>query len=232
MRKLFLLSFLLICAFSNSQINFFVEATGDFSLISASQARKTEEVQSDKPNFKKFQTNEYHASYDNRLGAGIVGGMNYFFKEYFSFDAGLGVDNVNFRQKLRNVNEIIYFHDSANETGFTPSGERIERKSEAAHNLLLLSVPLSISYYLLENNLSVSVGMLPGFVLLSTGGYATSRNFNKFQLGIQVQLKYQIQPQWWIVGGFQEYSTKLYKPELKQSYSNLRKIKLGIKYDF
>lgn len=103
--------------------------------------------------------------------------------------------------------------------------------SNSNHSLFLVSLPLSMSYYFLEKGLSVSLGALPGLLVYSTGGIGPSTAFNKAHIGIQVQLRYQVYPKIWVMGGFQEYSSKLYDPMLKQSFSNIRLIKLGLKYD-
>ncbi len=231
MRKIVILSLLIISVYANSQVQFYVEPSVNVALISNSQATQTYEVTSDRPGSQMLRKENYAANYNNKIGGGITAGMNYFFKDNFSFDAGLDFNNINFHQKTRTSISNLYIPNnlSSESTETTPV---TTVKSDDSHNLFLLSLPVSISYYLLENNLSVGVGLLPSLLLHGTGGIGSATEFNKMQFGVQVQLKYQFMPQWWMVAGFQEYSTKLYKPELKQSFSNLRLMKLGVKYDF
>lgn len=233
MRKIALFTLLMLSVATYAQLNFFVEGTGNFSLILKSQAELSTEVNSDNPDAYLFKNETFSAKYKNKLGGGVTAGMQYFFESNnISLDAGLDFNNVNFYQELKVETKYIYrlksdfsIYDAGN-----PPLPSITQK-ESNHSLLILSVPLSISYYFLENNLSASLGALPGYVVYSKGGSGASADFNKFQVGIQIQLRYQFAPKIWLTGGFQEYSTKLYKPELKQSFSNLRLVKLGIRYD-
>lgn len=232
MRKFAIILLLTLTVFANGQIKYFIEASGNVSLISKSVATQTVDVTSDKPDFFKFNKNDYSATYKNKPGGGITAGLQYFFQEdKISLDAGIDINNVNFFQKLKT--ESYYVYQSSVDYSVTKADNPPPSKTEKEddHNLLLLSLPLSFSYYFLENNLSVSVGVLPGLLVMSTGGTGASADFNKTAMGIQVQLRYQFAPKIWVMGGFQEYSSKLYNPLLKQSFSNLRLIKLGLKYD-
>lgn len=231
MRKILILSLLIISAFVNAQVKFFIETTGNISLISNSQATHTYEVTSEQPNTKKFQKEKYFAGYNNKVGGGVTAGLNYFFKENFSFDAGLGFNNINFHQKTATSVSNVYIPTNSNSEP-TETTSVTTTKSDDNHSLFLLSLPVSLSYYLLENTLSMGVGLIPSLLIYDSGGIGSATDFNKVHLGIQLQLSYEFIPQWWLTAGFQEYSTKLYDPELKTSFSNLRLLKMGLKYDF
>lgn len=232
-KKILFIPLILLSLNISAQLKFYVEGSGNFSLISKYYATQISEVEtSDRPRYNLYLSETYGAAYNNKPGGGITAGLQYFFKdENLSFDAGLDFNNVNFRQTL--TTNKYYFYQSTTDLTIENATNPPPGKSEKSdnHSLFLLSVPLSISYYFLENNLSVSLGALPGLVLHSTGGSGASAAFNKGAVGIQVQLRYQFTPGLWLMGGFQEYSTKLYDPLLKQSFSNLRLMKLGLKYD-
>jgi hypothetical protein len=220
----------MVSLLANAQFNFFVEGTGNFSLISKSKVVNTYAIPHNHLNFKSYRETTYKADYVNKLGADITLGLNYFFQDNFSFDTGINFKNVNFNQKTSNSSKEFYLPIENGSYPTLPHLPTSELKDD--YSLFLLSVPVSVSYYLLENTLSASLGATPGYLVYSKGGSGESADFNKFQMGIELQLRYQIAPKIWLTGVFQEYSTKLYKPELKQSFSNLRMLKLGLKYDF
>lgn len=217
----------------HAQVNFFVEASGNASLISEYYATQiTETETSDRQGYYKFLSNTYGGSYNNKLGGGLTAGLQYFVKQgNISLDAAIDFNNVNFYQKLTTSNYYFYqsITDYKIENATNPPASKTEKGDN--HSLHLLSLPLSFSYYFLNNDLSVSLGAIPGLLMHSTGGSGASADFNKTVVGIQVQLRYQVAPKIWMMGGFQEYSSKLYDPMLKQSFSNLRLLKLGLKYD-
>lgn len=233
LRKILFISLLLMSVNIQAQVSFFVEASGNASLIAEYYATQiTEFENSDRLGYTKFLSNTYGGSYSNKPGAGLTAGLQYFIKQgNISLDAAIDFNNVNFHQTLTTYN--YYFYQSTTdykiENATNPAPVRTEKADN--HSQYLLSLPVSFSYYFLEKNLSVSLGLVPGLLVYSTGGNGASTDFNKTQVGIQVQLRYQFVPQWWLMAGFQEYSTKLYDASLKQSFSNLRLMKLGVKYD-
>ncbi|MFV0390487.1 MAG: outer membrane beta-barrel protein [Paludibacteraceae bacterium] len=230
MKKTLLFILLAFSMHLPAQLKFFVEASPNASLITRNRVTQITELASDRPSYQKFLRGEYGAKYSNKLGGGIAAGIQYVFPEQnISLDAGLAFDNVNFRQEI--ITETLLYYVSATTNEMDEVIPQITATTDN-HNLFQLSIPLSISYYFLKENLSVGLGVLPGFIVASTGGSGASSNFNKAQFAIQLQLRYRFAPNWWIVGGFQEYSSKLYKPELKQSFSNLRLLKWGLKCDF
>ena len=233
LRKILFISILLMSINLQAQVNFFVEASGNASLISEYYATQiTETENSDRQGYYKFLSNTYGGSYNNKPGTGLTAGLQYFVKQgNISLDAAIDFNNINFYQKLTTSNYYFYqsITDYKIENATNPPASKTEKGDN--HSLYLLSLPLSFSYYFLNNDLSVSLGAIPGMLMYSTGGSGASADFNKFTAGIQVQLRYRVAPQWWLMGGFQEYSTKLYDASLKQSFSNLRMIKLGVKYD-
>lgn len=229
MRNFLLISLFIISFSAQAQLNFYVEASGNHALISNSEAKSVSEISSPTPNLKAFRETTYKAEYTNKLGGGLGVGMNYFFKENLSFDAGLDLSNVNFVQKTKTSSFEYYQPIESRGAPALPTLPDTEHRD--VYSQFRLSLPISLSYYLLENNLAVAIGAMPGILLYNSGGTGASADFNKAHIGIQVQLRYQLLPKLWLSGGFQEYSTKLYKPELKQSFSNLKLIKLGLKYD-
>lgn len=231
-KKLIFIPVLLISLNISAQLQFFVEASGNFSLISQYKAVQITEVTSDRFDYGMFRTNTYGAGYNNKPGAGLTAGLQYFFtQENISIDAGIDFNNANFHQKL--TTETSYFYASKKDNTLVKAENPLPSMTSKAdnHSLYMLSLPVSFSYYFLEDKLSVSLGAVPGLLIYNTGGSGASADFNKATVGIQVQLRYQVAPQWWLMGGFQEYSTKLYDASLKQSFSNLRLMKLGVKYD-
>ncbi len=230
LKKSILLLLLLTSIGVQAQIKFHIEPSVNFGLITSSSATSTKEVSSDRPNLKKYQTDANKADYGNMPGAGVHVGHNYFFKEYISLNAGVDFSNINFKQTLNSKTSFFYQQAGNNNIIETEEGKHSE-KSTDLHSLFLLSIPIGASYYLLDNDLSVDIGLLPGVLLGSTGGSGKSGDFNKLAMGMQLQLKYQFIPHWRIVAGFQEYSTKLYDPALRISYSNIRYLKIGLSYE-
>lgn len=232
-RKKLLLFFVLLLALpAAAQFNFYVEGAGNLSVISGSKATSTFEITSDNPDYSLFQKEMYKAKYKSGLGGGVVVGVNYFLADNFSLDAGFDFTTASFHQLLTKSTEYSYV-SKTNSSQTLPAPPSSSQSMQADnYNMLLLSLPISISYYLVENNLAVGVGVLPGLLLHSSGGMdAASSNLNKTAFGIQIQLRYQVVPQLWLVAGLKEYSTKLYEPKLKQSFSSLRLLKIGLRYD-
>lgn len=126
-----------------------------------------------------------------------------------------------------------FFYQKPNDTEVIKSGtEPIINLKDATHHLLMIGVPVGLSYYLLEEQLALSVGLMPSFLVFNQGGDRLSSDLNKFAMATQLQLRYRFIPGWWLTGGYSEYSTKLYKPSLKQSFSSMREIKLGVRREF
>ncbi|MHB9055731.1 MAG: outer membrane beta-barrel protein [Paludibacteraceae bacterium] len=232
LRKVLFIPVFLISLNISAQIRFGVEASGNLSLISNYEATDIIEVTSDRTDSRMFRKETYGADYNNKTGGGIMAGLQYFFnKENISLDAGLDINNINFNQVLTKTASYMYLSNTDYKITEAEFPQTIVSENRDNYSLYLLSLPLSISYYFLDKNLSASVGAIPGILIYSTGGSGPSADFSKTAVGVQVQLRYQFIPKLWLMAGFQEYSTKLYAPELKQSFSNLRLMKLGLKYD-
>lgn len=230
LKKSTLLLLLLTSIGVQAQLKYHIEPSVNFGLITNSSATSTKEVSPDRPNLKKYQTDANKAEYGNKPGAGLRIGVNYFFKENFSLNTGVDFSNIYFKQTLNSKTSFFYQQAGSSNIIETEEGKQ-SSFSTASHSLFLLSIPIGASYYLLDNDLSVDIGLLPGILLGSTGGSGKSSAFNKPAMGMQLQLKYQFIPQWRIVAGFQEYSTKLYDPALRVSYSNIRYLKIGLSYE-
>ena len=231
MRKTALL-ILLIGSFAlSAQTKFYIEASGNQSVTLSSRAASTVEVQSDKPAHTMYETKSYLANYNNKMGGGVRGGLNYFFYDYLSLDAALEVTNNNFQQLLTSRTGYFY-HKEGEKDQIKSDREDIVIATDSNHSMFWVGLPIGMSYYFVENTLAVGVEVTPAYLLGSTGGKGAARDFNKTGIAMQLQLRYRIIPNWWVVAGYREFSSKLYKAELKQSFSSLQDVKVGVRYAF
>ena len=135
MKKIILLSLLIISISTEAQVQFYIEPSANISLISNSQATRTNEVATDRPGNQMVRKENYSAIYTNKVGGGITAGLNYFFKEDFSLDAGLDFNNVNFHQKARTSISHVYMPLNGNAES-TETAPVMTVKSDDSHSLL------------------------------------------------------------------------------------------------
>lgn len=79
LKKSILLLLLLTSIGVQAQIKFQIEPSVNFGLITSSSATSTKEVNPDRPNLKKYQTDANKAEYGNMPGAGVHGSINILF---------------------------------------------------------------------------------------------------------------------------------------------------------
>lgn len=220
---------LLVSISTFSQTRFYVGGDFNVSTISDSKFNIRTDLVSDNPNYTYFKSEGYIATYNQQLGLDFYAGLNQAFFSDFSFDIQLGVNNSNFTQTL--VSKTKYFlQDKTNGELTEVENLHSTNSSIDKHYQVYLTMPFGISYYLLEETLAIGMGFTPSFLITSLGAKSQSTEFNKLAMGMHLNLRYNITNHTWVTLEYQENSTKLYKPELKQSLSSLRHIKLGLRY--
>lgn len=233
-KSMFLFATLVLCLNATAQIKFFMEVSGNHSLLSKSDRVYTTEVPSDVPQYKMMRIDEYKSSYTNKPGGNVMAGAQYSFSPQISLEPGIDFCMINFKQDLMSQTVNFYYDKEMSPSiSQSPISPKVSSSyTQSDFNLFYLNIPISVFYHFLDDKLAAGVGIVPGFLITSKGGSAESSNFNKGSVGMQVQLRYRFMDTWWITGAFQEYNSYLYPESAKQSFSRNRLIKLGLRYDF
>lgn len=232
MRQLSTLILFFFSVHLSAQIKYFTEVSGNLSLISNSVFTDFRELKSNKQEFNLIEINDYKATYQNKFGGGIAVGLQYFFNSEISIETALDISAQRLTQELLHTSKNVYIPKTGNEDlHLLPNIIPSALFSKNTYSLMLLSLPISVSYHTLENNLSAGVGFVPASVLTLKKYGTKSDNFNPFALGVQIHLRYRFAENTWVTATLQEFTTALYKREEKLSTSENRLLKIGLRYD-
>lgn len=231
MNKAITISIILLSVIKlNAQISYYVGGHLSPSMIPNSKLAIQTAKESDKPNYNLFKSEGYMAQYTNGIGFDVFVGANYFIQENLSFDSELLLNNSNYTQQLSVKTQYLYQDISNGKYEEVKDLTNTESTTDN-FNVGFINLPLGVSYYLLDDhNLAVGLGLSPSLLLFAKNKGIQSTELNRLAMGMYLNLRYEVKRDIWLTINFQENSTKLYKTELKQSFSNLRMLKLGLKY--
>lgn len=230
MKNSILFFFLCISLGVSAQVNYFLELSGNLSLIPSSEKSFFSDMGMNDAHQKILKEEGYQASYNDRMGGDIMVGLSYFVAPKVSIETGLDFNLLRFKQTL---DKIIVFTTHGNKLQ-APSPEGSHRMEKGEFSLFYLNLPLSIFYHLGNNRFAIGAGFIPSLFLggKDKEGKMDNSQFQRVGIGMQGQLRYRVTENVWIISAFQYFNTKIYKSSAKQGYSHNRLVKLGLRYDF
>ncbi len=231
MRKRLLLltySFFLIMS-SQAQVHYFVEASGNMSLIPKS--KKIIESQSiDATTYTLLSKDTYKESYNNTLGGNIMVGLHYDLKNKFSLESGVELTLIKFNREFNFNHESMYF-SASNIVLPIPPNSYYNTGSKFNFSLNYLSIPVSVFYQLCKDRLYVGAGVVPGVLIHASNGSDDNSMLSKLSVAAQLQARFIMTEKISVVAAFEQYLSPIFKDEFVPNKSKNRLVKLGLRYD-
>jgi len=230
-KRLLLLTYTLFLVFSlQAQIHFFVEASGNMSLIPKSE--KIVESQSIDPTttYTLYMKDTYNENYTGIAGGNIMVGLQAELKNDFSLESGLELALIKFNRDFLLTHESMYLPVSNFAImPYTPNSDfRTGLKSD--FGLTYLSIPVSVFYQPIKRKLYVGGGVLPG-LLVHSSSVTDDYMFSKLSIAAQLQARYKMTEKISIVAAFQQYLSPIFKEGFSPNKTKNRLVKLGLRYD-
>ena len=231
-KQLLLLSYSLFLVFSlQAQIHYFVEASGNMSLIPKSEKTISNSSIPEGANYTMYSMYNYKEDYQKAFGGNVMIGVQYDLKNKFSLESGLDLSLIKFNQDLMASQTFMY--KLLDNTGLsqTPvvSASYYELKSD--FSLSYLSIPVSVFYQLLKERLYVGTGVVPGVLIHASNDYNDNDMLSKLNIAARLQARYKITEKISVVAAFQQYLSPTFKEEFSPNKSKNRLVKLGLRYD-
>ena len=231
------------------QTNFYVELSGNYSLISKSEYVDYLSTPIGAIPLKMpFGITE---NYDGKVGGDLGFGFDKKVQDRVWVNSGLGLSYHQFKKKTK-VNAINPLEGTKFSDMIAIEDLQIKEQDLEGNNLgdtkaLYASVPVRVKYEVVPNLFRVGVGVTNYFMLYSNqtkldiaitekgpviNEYKnTSKNdFNNYQLNGNIQLEYKIVKSFWLQANYNHGFFNIYDDSQK-SISKYRTITLGLKYD-
>ncbi|ADQ78813.1 hypothetical protein Palpr_0657 [Paludibacter propionicigenes WB4] len=230
-KRLLLLSYSLFVVFGlQAQVHFFVEASGNMSLIPKSEKTVSSSSIPEGANYTAYSIYNYKEDYDNALGTNVVMGIQYDLKNKFSFESGLDLSLIKFNHDLLLSHAFMYIAlNNSNSQIPLHSVSYYELKSN--FSLTYLSIPISVFYRLFEDKLYVGAGVLPGVLVSASNDYNDNSIISKLSIAAQLQVRYKMTEKISVVTAFQQYLSPIFKEDFSPNKTKNRLVKLGLRYD-
>ena len=221
-------SFFLIIS-SQAQVHYFVEASGNMSLIPKSK-KIIESHSIDATTYTLLSKDTYNESYKNTLGGNIMVGLHYDLKNKVSLESGVELTMIKINRDFYFNHESTYFSVS-NIVLPTPPNSYYNTGSKIDFSLNYLSIPVSVFYQLCKNRLYVGAGVVPGVLIHASNWSNDNSMLSKLSVAAQLQTRFRMTEKISVVAAFQQYLSPIFKEEFSPNKSKNRLVKLGLRYD-
>jgi len=221
-------SFFLIIS-SQAQVHYFVEASGNMSLIPKSK-KIIESHSIDATTYTLLSKDTYNESYKNTLGGNIMVGLHYDLKNKVSLESGVELTMIKINRDFYFNHESTYFSVS-NIVLPTPPNSYYNTGSKIDFSLNYLSIPVSVFYQLCKDRLYVGAGVVPGVLIHASNWSNDNSMLSKLSVAAQLQTRFRMTEKISVVAAFQQYLSPIFKEEFSPNKSKNRLVKLGLRYD-
>ena len=221
-------SFFLIIS-SQAQVHYFVEASGNMSLIPKSK-KIIESHSIDATTYTLLSKDTYDESYKNTLGGNIMVGLHYDLKNKVSLESGVELTMIKINRDFYFNHESTYFSVS-NIVLPTPPNSYYNTGSKIDFSLNYLSIPVSVFYQLCKDRLYVGAGVVPGVLIHASNWSNDNSMLSKLSVAAQLQTRFRMTDKISVVAAFQQYLSPIFKEEFSPNKSKNRLVKLGLRYD-
>ena len=229
-KQLLLLTYSFFLVFGlQAQIHYFVEASGNMSLIPKSE-KIIESQSTDASGYTLLSKNTYSESYKNTMGGNVMVGMRYDLKNKFSLESGVELALIRFNRDFNFKHESMYLPVD-NVLMPTPPNNYFNNGLKSDFSLSYLSIPVSVFYQLLKERLYVGVGVVPGLLVHSSNDLNNTSMLLKFSLAAQVQASFKMTEKISIIAAFQQYLSPIFIEEFSPNKTKNKLVKLGLRYE-
>ena len=229
-KRLLLLSYFLFLVFSlQAQIHFFVEASGNMSLIPKSEKIVGSQSIDPTTTYTLYMKDTYNENYTGIAGGNIMVGLQAELKNDFSLESGLELTLIKFNRDIVLTHESMYLPVS-NVTMPVPPDSYYRTGLKSDFGLTYLSIPVSVFYQPIKRKLYVGGGVLPG-LLVHSSSVTDDYMFSKLSIAAQLQARYKMTEKISIVAAFQQYLSPIFKEGFSPNKTKNRLVKLGLRYD-
>jgi len=229
-KRLLLLSYFLFLVFSlQAQIHFFVEASGNMSLIPKSEKIVGSQSIDPTTTYTLYMKDTYNENYTGIAGGNIMVGLQAELKNDFSLESGLELALIKFNRDIVLTHESMYLPVS-NVTMPVPPDSYYRTGLKSDFGLTYLSIPVSVFYQPIKRKLYVGGGVLPG-LLVHSSSITDDYMFSKLSIAAQLQTRYKMTEKISIVAAFQQYLSPIFKEGFSPNKTKNRLVKLGLRYD-
>ena len=229
-KRLLLLTYTLFLVFSlQAQIHFFVEASGNMSLIPKSEKIVGSQSIDPTTTYTLYMKDTYNENYTGIAGGNIMVGLQAELKNDFSLESGLELTLIKFNRDIVLTHESMYLPVS-NVTMPVPPDSYYRTGLKSDFGLTYLSIPVSVFYQPIKRKLYVGGGVLPG-LLVHSSSVTDDYMFSKLSIAAQLQARYKMTEKISIVAAFQQYLSPIFKEGFSPNKTKNRLVKLGLRYD-
>jgi len=231
-KRLLLLTYTLFLVFSlQAQIHFFVEASGNMSLIPKSEKTVSSSSIPEGANYTMYSIYNYKEDYDKALGANVMMGIQYDLKNKFSFESGLDLSLIKFNHDFLTAHAFMYTPLDNTVLSQIPVTSVSYYELKSNFSLTYLSIPISAFYQLFKDKLYVGAGVVPGVLVSASNDFNDNSIFSKLSIAAQLQARYKMTEKISIVAAFQQYLSPIFKEGFSPNKTKNRLVKLGLRYD-
>jgi len=229
-KQLLLLTYTLFLVFSlQAQIHFFIEASGNMSLIPKSEKIVGSQSIDPATTYTLYMKDTYNENYKGIAGGNIMVGLQAELKNDFSLESGLELTLIKFNRDIVLTHESMYLPVS-NVTMPVPPDSYYRTGLKSDFGLTYLSIPVSVFYQPIKRKLYVGGGVLPG-LLVHSSSITDDYMFSKLSIAAQLQTRYKMTEKISIVAAFQQYLSPIFKEGFSPNKTKNRLVKLGLRYD-
>jgi hypothetical protein len=229
-KRLLLLTYSFFLIFSlQAQIHYFVEASGNMSLVPKSE-KVIESNSIDASTYTLYSKDTYNESYKNTLGGNIMVGLQYDLKNSFSLESGVELSLIKFNRDFNLKHESKYFSLS-NIFMPTPPNSYFNNGLKSDFSLSYLSIPVSVFYQLVKERFYVGAGVVPGVLVHASNDFNNTNMLSKLTVAAQVQARFKMTEKISVIGAFQQYLSPIFKEDFSPNKTKNRLVKLGLRYD-
>ena len=230
-KRLLLLSSSIFLIFnSQAQIHYFVEASGNMSIIPKSEKVIGSQSTDAATTYTLLSQDTYNESYKGKLGGNIQIGMQYDLKNKISLESGLELSMIRFNRDLTLTHQSMYF-SASNIFVPTPPDGYLKSELKGDFSLSYLSIPVSVFYPLLKERLYVGVGVVPGVLIHASNDFNDNSMLSKLNIAALLQARFKMTEKISVVAAFQQSLSPTFKEEFSPNRSKNRLVKLGLRYD-
>ena len=231
-KRLLLLSSSIFLIFnSQAQIHYFVEASGNMSLIPKSEKTISSSSIPEGTNYTMYSIYNYKEKYDKALGGNVMIGMQYDLKNKFSLESGIDLSLIKFNHDLLGTHAFTYKFIDNLVISQIPVNSVSYYELKSDFSLSYLSIPVSVFYQLLKERLYVGAGVVPGVLIHASNDYNDNSMLSKLNIAALLQARFKMTEKISVVAAFQQSLSPTFKEEFSPNRSKNRLVKLGLRYD-
>ena len=261
-KTFFLIILIVIIRISGySQINVFVEASVNYSFLQDIEVTNENIQYSPSSGYRVYSPSwsKLIENYDSKPGFDILVGIQKDINKKFNIETGLGYSMINYKRKDETFFDNYSFNNPFNISVYngisvgqpfgnitSTGGSIIEPNEKIGNtNISYLTIPINFNYLIIQNKLSIGVGISSSIIIHSkqfkinyniynrntSEKNTTSDGLSNYVLSGNFNIDYCLTKKIWITAKYQHAFSPVYdKAERFAGDAKVRLIKLGLRY--